>query len=59
VAKISVSWGSVAVIEQHALFRGVHAGHRGEQGRDLGTAAQEIADRPGNLEVANEAVATW
>ena len=39
----------VAVLEQHALLRRIHAGHRGEQGRDLGTAAQEIADRPGNF----------
>ena len=39
----------VAVIEQHALFRCIDAGHRGEQGRDLGAAAQQIADRPGDL----------
>ena len=39
----------VAVLEQHALFRRIHAAHRGEQGRDFGTAAQQIADRPGNL----------
>ena len=39
----------VAVIEQHALVRRVDAGHGGEQGRDLGPAAQQIADRPGDL----------
>ena len=39
----------VAVLEQHALFVGVDAGHRGEQGRDLGAVAQQITDRPGDL----------
>ena len=39
----------VAAIQRHAARRGVHAGHRGEQGRDLRTAAQQIADRPGDL----------
>ena len=39
----------VAVIEQHALARGVDAGHRGEQRRDLLAVAQQIADRPGDL----------
>ena len=39
----------VAVIEQHALVRGIDAAHGGEQGRDLGAVAQQIADRPGDL----------
>ena len=40
---------SVAVIEQHALGLRIDAGHGGKQGRDLVTAAQQIADRPGDL----------
>ena len=39
----------VAAIERHAARLGIDAGHRGEQGRDLGTPAQQIADRPGDL----------
>ena len=39
----------IAIIEQHAFCRSIDATNRGEQGRDLGTAAQEIADRPGDL----------
>ena len=39
----------VAVIEQHALVCRIDAAHGGEQGRDLGAVAQQIADRPGDL----------
>ena len=39
----------VAVIEQHALGRGVDAADGGKQRRHLRAVAQEIADRPGDL----------
>ena len=40
---------AVAVIEQHALARRIDAVDVGEQRRHLGTVAQKIADRPGDL----------
>src|SRR3954471_6760076 len=39
----------VAVFEKHAPGLRVDAAHGGEQRRDLGTPAQQIADRPGDL----------
>ena len=39
----------VAILEQHALGLRINAGHGREQRRDLRPAAQQIADRPGDL----------
>ena len=39
----------IAVIEQHALARGVDAAHVGKQRRHLLASAQQIADRPGDF----------
>jgi hypothetical protein len=39
----------IAVVEQHALLRGIDAVHIGEQRRHLRTPAHEVADRPGDL----------
>ncbi len=39
----------VAVLEQHALVRGVDAVDIGEQRRDLVAVAQQVADGPGDF----------